>query len=75
MDTSNTRLHGRYLSYLGYRQLNKERRITLVAWAQSSPLSEMMRSCKFFPHGELNMKEGKHLLSILMIYIKLCPRG
>jgi len=44
IDTSNTQIHYRSLSWLGTDTSMKNGGAKLVLWAQTSPLGEMMRS-------------------------------
>ena len=44
-----TQIHDRLLSWLGTGTSIKSGGIKLVLWDQISPLSEMMRSCKYIP--------------------------
>ena len=52
IDTSNKQIPDHSLSWLGTGTSIISGRVKLVLWAQTSPLSEMMRSrkCKCFPH-------------------------
>jgi hypothetical protein len=45
----NTHKNDRTLSWLGTCTSIKRGEAKLVLWAQTSPLTEMMRSCKCFP--------------------------
>ena len=50
-DTSITQIHDSSLFLLGTgTSIKKSGWVILVLWAQHSPLSEMMRLCKSFPH-------------------------
>ena len=46
----NTQIHDYSLSWVGTGTSKKRYRVKLVLWTQTSPLSEMMRSGKCFPH-------------------------
>ena len=46
IDTSNTQIHDRSLFWLSTCTSITSGRIKLVLWSQTSPLSEMMLSCK-----------------------------
>jgi hypothetical protein len=43
-------MHDYSLSWLGTGTSIKSGRVKLVLWTQTIPLSEMMQSCKYFPH-------------------------
>jgi hypothetical protein len=49
MDTPNTQIHDRLLSCFGTGISIKSCGVRLVLWDQTSPLSEIMRSCNCFP--------------------------
>jgi len=49
-DTPNTQIHDRSLSWIGIGISIKCGGVKLILWAQICPLSEIMRSCKCFPH-------------------------
>ena len=49
-DTGNTQAQKRSFSLLGTGTSIKSGGIKLALWTHTSPLSEMMRSCTFFPH-------------------------
>jgi hypothetical protein len=42
-------IHDRWLTCLGTGTLRNSEGVKLVLWAYTSPLSEMMRLCKYFP--------------------------
>ena len=50
IDTPNTQICDSSLSWLGTGTSVKSGWVKLVFWAQISSLSEMMQSCKCFPH-------------------------
>jgi hypothetical protein len=50
IDIPNTHVHDCSLSWLGTGTSIKRGGVKLVLWIQIFPLSEMMRSCKGFPH-------------------------
>jgi hypothetical protein len=50
LDTPNTQIHDRSLSWLGIDTSIKSGGVKLVSWVQTSPSSEMMRSCKCLLH-------------------------
>ena len=50
IDTPNIQLHDWSLFWLSTGTSIRSGRVKLVLWAQTSPLSEMMRSCKYFQH-------------------------
>jgi hypothetical protein len=50
MDTSDAHIHDWLISWFGTGTSIKVGVTKLVAWAQASPNSEMMRSCKYFAH-------------------------
>ena len=51
LDSSNTHLHDRPLSWHSTgTSMTKSDGIKLVLWTQTSPLSEMMRSCQCSQH-------------------------
>ena len=50
IDTPITQMHYRSLSWLGTGTSVTSGGVNLVLCTQASPISEMMRSCKCFPH-------------------------
>jgi len=50
INTPNTQTHDRSTSWLYTSTSIKSGGVKLVLWTQTSPLSEMRRSCKCFPH-------------------------
>ena len=50
IDAENTHIRDRSLSLLGTCTSIKSSGVKLVLWVQTSPLSEMMSSCKYFRH-------------------------
>jgi hypothetical protein len=63
MDTPNTPIHDRSFSCIGTGTSTKSDGAKLVLCFQTSPLSEVMRSCKCFPHVSkmptLSHKQGE----------------
>ena len=55
IDTPNTQICDRSLSWLGTSTSIKSGRVKLVLWAQTSSLIGMMQSCMCFSHASIKM--------------------
>ena len=64
-----------HFSWLGTGTSIKSGGIKLVLWAQTSPLSEMMRSCKCFPHLSIYANPQNIISISKLIWFEFLPKS